>query len=117
MLEAHDLAARRGDAALFAGLNFALEPGAALFVRGPNGSGKTTLLRILAGATQAAAGQVRWCGRPVGPFDRVLRASTLFIGHAPALKDELTTEENLASLTSLHGAAAQRSALLEALDV
>jgi heme exporter protein A len=115
MLEAHDLAARRGDAALFAGLDFALEPGAALFVRGPNGSGKTTLLRILAGVSQAAAGQVRWCGRPVNPFDRGLRESALFIGHAPALKDELTTEENLASLASLHGTAADRATVLEAL--
>ena len=116
MLDVQGLAARRGDTELFAGLDFALEPGAVLFVRGPNGSGKTTLLRILAGATQAAAGHMRWCGRPVGPFDRVLRASVLFIGHAPALKDELTAEENLASLTSLHGAAAPHSALLESLD-
>jgi heme exporter protein A len=115
MLEAHDLAARRGDAALFAGLDFALEPGAALFVRGPNGSGKTTLLRILAGVSQAVAGQVRWCGRHVGPFDRGLRESALFIGHAPALKDELTTEENLASLASLHGMPADRATVLEAL--
>jgi heme exporter protein A len=116
MLDVQGLAARRGDTELFAGLDFAVEPGAVLFIRGPNGSGKTTLLRILAGATQAAAGNVRWRGRLVGPFDRVLRTSVLFIGHAPALKDELTAEENLASLTRLHGAAAPRSALLEALD-
>lgn len=116
MLEAHDLAARRGDAGLFAGVDFSLEPGAALLVSGPNGSGKTTLLRILAGATQPAGGRVAWRGDPVGPFDRRLRASTLFIGHAPALKDELTTEENLASLISLHGATVERAALVEALN-
>jgi heme exporter protein A len=117
MLDVQGLAARRGDAELFADLAFALEPGQVLFVRGPNGSGKTTLLRILAGATQAVAGHVRWRGQAVGPFAPLLRANALFIGHAPALKDELTTEENLASLTSLHGAAAQPSALLNALDV
>ena len=115
MLEAHDLAARRGDAALFAGVSFSLEAGAVLFVTGPNGSGKTTLLRILAGVTQAASGRILWRGSPVGPFDPVLRANALFIGHAPALKDELTTEENLASLTRLHGAIAERAALLDAL--
>jgi heme exporter protein A len=115
MLEAHDLAARRGDAELFSGVSFALEAGAALFVRGPNGSGKTTLLRILAGATQPAAGRILWRGNPVGPFDPVVRASALFIGHAPALKDELTTEENLASLTRLHGASVPRAALQDAL--
>jgi len=116
MLAVQDLAARRGDAELFADLDFALEPGDALFVRGPNGSGKTTLLRILAGATQAIAGQVLWRGQTVGPFAPVLRANALFIGHAPALKDELTTEENLSSLTGLHGARAGRTALLAALD-
>ena len=117
MLDVQGLAARRGDAGLFADLDFALEPGQALFVRGANGSGKTTLLRILAGATQAVAGRVRWCGQAVGPFDPLLRANALFIGHAPALKDELTAEEKLVALTSLHGAAAERSALLAALDV
>src|SRR5579864_222907 len=95
VLEAHELAAQRGDAELFAGIDFALEPGAVLLVRGPNGSGKTTLLRILASVTRPAAGGVFWCGNPVGPFDATLRANALFIGHAPALKDELTTEENL----------------------
>jgi heme exporter protein A len=117
MLDVQSLAARRGDAGLFADLDFALGPGEVLVVRGPNGSGKTTLLRILAGVTQAVAGHVRWRGQAVGPFAPLLRANALFIGHAPALKDELTTEENLASLTSLHGVAAQPSALLKALDV
>lgn len=117
MLAVQDLAARRGDAGLFASLGFALEPGTALCVRGPNGSGKTTLLRILAGLAQAEAGQVRWCGRPVGPFDPHLRANALFIGHAPALKDELTTEENLVSLASLHGAGGDRAAVRDALTV
>lgn len=116
MLEAHELAAQRGDAELFAGIDFALEPGAVLLVRGANGSGKTTLLRILASVTRPAAGGVFWCGNPVGPFDAALRANALFIGHAPALKDELTTEENLASLVSLHGADAGHGALIKALD-
>lgn len=115
MLEAQDLVAQRGDAGLFAGVGFSLEPGAVLFVRGPNGSGKTTLLRILAGLAHAASGSVHWCGNPVLPFARALRANALFIGHAPGLKDELTAEENLASLASLHGAQVPPAALHEAL--
>ena len=116
MLEVHDLAAQRGDARLFSGVSLSLGPGTALFVRGPNGSGKTTLLRILAGTTQAAAGQVLWRGKQVRPFHPALRACAVFIGHAPALKDELTAEENLASLATLHGAPAERAAVLEALN-
>ena len=49
------------------------------------------------------------------PFDPALRAAALFIGHAPALKDELTTEENLAALANLHGVSADSEALRAAL--
>jgi heme exporter protein A len=117
MLEAQDLAARRGDAQLFSGVSLAVGPGKALFLRGANGSGKTTLLRILAGTTEAAQGRVLWRGEQVGPFHPALRASTIFVGHALALKDELTAEENLASLTLLQGAPAERAAVLEALTM
>jgi heme exporter protein A len=116
MLEAQDLAARRGDAPLFSGVSFSLEKGTALLVRGPNGSGKTTLLRILSGMTQAAEGRVLWRGERVAPFDSALRSCTVFIGHAPALKDELTAEENLASLAELQGERAKPAAMLEALE-
>jgi heme exporter protein A len=115
MLEAQDLAARRGDAPLFSGVNFSLEPGTALLVRGANGSGKTTLLRILIGMTQAAEGRVLWRGEGVSAFDRGIRAGALFIGHAPALKDELTAEENLVYLTRLQGTQPPEAATLEAL--
>ena len=116
MLEMQDLAAQRGDAQLFSGVSLSLGSGRALIVRGPNGSGKTTLLRILAGATQAAAGRIFWRGERVGPFHPALRAGAVFIGHAPALKDELTAEENLVSLATRHGAPVKGPAVLEALD-
>lgn len=57
-LAAHDLACRRGDRVLFAGLSLALEPGKALHVRGANGIGKSSLLRILAGLLPEYAGTV-----------------------------------------------------------
>jgi heme exporter protein A len=115
MLQTQNLAARRGDALLFSEVSFSLDPGTALLVRGPNGSGKTTLLRILAGLTQPAAGTVAWRGERIDPFDARLRSETLFIGHVPALKDELTALENLASVASLHGARASEDELREAL--
>jgi len=116
MLEGQDLAAQRGAALLFSGLSFALQPGTLLFVTGPNGSGKTTLLRIAAGLTQPARGRLRWEGAEVDAFDAALRAATLFIGHAAALKEELTAEENLASLVALHGVRAEAIELSGALS-
>jgi heme exporter protein A len=115
MLEVHELAARRGYTRLFAGLNFAVEPGHALVVTGANGTGKTTLLRMLAGLSAPESGEIRWQGNPVEPFDADLRAATAFAGHHPALKDELTAEENLASLVEVAGDQPGRDAIRGAL--
>jgi heme exporter protein A len=92
MLETTALACERGGLRLFSDLGFALDAGGLLRVRGANGSGKTSLLRILAGLTRPAAGTLRWRGREI---DEDFRAEMLFLGHAPALKAELTVIENL----------------------
>ncbi len=116
MLEAHDLAARRGTARLFAGLRFRVDAGSALVVTGANGRGKTTLLRMLAGFTLPEAGEIRLDGEPVAPFSPRLRSSVTFAGHALALKDEYTARENLASLVALAGARATGAELDAALE-
>jgi heme exporter protein A len=116
MLRAERLAATRGGVTLFANVAFALDSGEALIVTGANGSGKTTLLRMVAGLTQPHLGQLSWRGEPVAAFDHILRAATLYIGHAAALKDEFTAEENLLSLATLHDAAPDHDAVREALE-
>ena len=100
MLETTALACERGGLRLFSDLGFALAGGAMLRVRGGNGSGKTTLLRTLGGLTLPAAGTVRWNGSPI---DDSYRSEMLFLGHAPALKDEFTVLENLAFSARLSG--------------
>jgi heme exporter protein A len=115
MLESKQLAAQRGTATLFSGIDFRLGRGDALLVTGANGSGKTTLLRIAAGLSHAALGTLSWRGVPVAPLDPDLRAAVTYIGHAPALKDELTAEENLASLASLHAGSVASDAIGAAL--
>jgi heme exporter protein A len=116
MLEAHELAARRGHSQLFAGVGFAIAPGRALVVTGANGTGKTTMLRMLAGLSMPAAGEIRWNGRAIRPFDPALRAAVAYAGHLPALKDELSAEENLSSLIALSGTPATRAEISDALD-
>ena len=92
MLETMALACERGGQRLFSDLAFSLAPGGLLRVRGANGSGKTTLLRTLAGLTRPAAGSVYWRG-----------GDMLFLGHVPAVKDELTVAENLIFASQLSG--------------
>ena len=115
MLETHDLAARRGDATLFQRLSFKVGVGKVMVVTGPNGTGKTTLLRILAGLTLPAAGGVSWRGEKLAPHAAALRQEAVFAGHLPALKDELTAEENLRLLVSLAGERPSDAQVREAL--
>jgi len=100
MLEITALACERGGTRLFSDLSISLPPGGLLRVRGANGSGKTTLLRALAGLTRPAAGSIRWRGQPAGED---MRGEMLFLGHAPAIKDELTVLENLEFSARLAG--------------
>ena len=116
MLEAQKLAARRGFATLFSGVSFRVDSGEALVVTGANGTGKTTLLRIVAGLTMPASGTLAWNGEMVKPLDSEFRRIVAYSGHLPSLKDELTTEENLASLLALDGEAVTGDALRSALD-
>ena len=57
-LAAHDIACRRGDRLLFAGLSFELGAGDALQVTGANGTGKSSLIRILAGLLRPFSGSL-----------------------------------------------------------
>ncbi|MCC7115857.1 MAG: cytochrome c biogenesis heme-transporting ATPase CcmA [Burkholderiales bacterium] len=116
MLEAQDLAARRGTSQLYEGLSFSVRDGVALVVTGANGRGKTTLLRALAGLSEPAAGTIRLDGEAVRPFAAILRRAVAFAGHAAALKDELTARENLASLAALAGADPSPADIDAALD-
>ena len=92
MLDTSALACERGGLRLFSDLALSVAPGGLLRVRGANGSGKTTLLRALAGLTRPSAGEVRWRGETIG---EEYRKEMLFLGHAPAVKDEMTVQENL----------------------
>jgi heme exporter protein A len=105
-LEGRGLACRRGARLLFRGLDITLPPHSLTWLRGPNGSGKTSLLRLLAGLSLPHAGSVAHGG-----------GQPCFVGHANALKDDLTLLESLGFEAELRGlprpAACARQALAQ----
>mgnify|MGYP001404422503 CR=1 FL=1 len=106
LLSASGLACQRGGAWLFRDLAVELRAGEALWLRGANGSGKTSLLRLLAGLGKPQAGTVA----------RIDGGRMICIGHADALKDDLTVAEALNFLCRLQGDAATPQALADALQ-
>ena len=103
MLEAVDVHCERGGRTLFRALSFSLKAGEALRIAGPNGSGKTSLLRILCGLLSPAEGEVRWHGSAIAELREEYAREIVYLGHAPAVKDELTAAENLAIACRLNG--------------
>ena len=103
MLEAAQLECVRGSRTLFSGVGFSLAPGALLRVTGSNGSGKTSLTRMLCGLLEPAAGEVRWKGENIRALREEFCGHLLYIGHANALKDDLTATENLAFACGIAG--------------
>lgn len=101
MLEAINLDCVRGERRLFHNLNFQLNAGECLLVRGENGSGKTSLLRMLVGLTPPAGGAIHWQSSPIKPLDDEYRRELLYCGHPLGLKDDLNAIENLTSCMAL----------------
>ncbi|MEO0466491.1 MAG: heme ABC exporter ATP-binding protein CcmA [Pseudomonadota bacterium] len=101
LLSASNLTAVRGERLLFSGVSLEVHSGDALVLRGANGSGKTTLLRILAGLTQAGAGDVN----RLSPFH--------WIAHRAGLKPHETPRQHLSLWAKAWGADADVDAALK----
>ena len=97
------LAAQRGNRVLFRDLSMTLAPGRIVWLRGRNGRGKTSLLRILAGLSEPADGVVLWGGQALTSLPAEWRERLVYIGHANALKDDLTVAESLRFAAAVQG--------------
>lgn len=115
MLTLQKLQCRRGERELFSGVEVTLQRGELLQVEGPNGSGKTSLLRIVAGLSAAASGEVRWENDTVKELAEDYFREMLYLGHAAAIKDELTALENMNLTLQLAGEATSTAKAKQAL--
>lgn len=115
-LELQQVGCARGGRLLFGSVSLRLEAGQWLKVSGGNGAGKTSLLRVLAGLLPPASGQVLWRGQPLAGQPVRLGHERLFLGHAPAVKDDLSALENLMAACALAGDPVDAGQALQALD-
>ena len=99
------LGCRRGEALIFEAVDFALQPGDALWLSGPNGSGKSSLLRLMAGLLTPVQGSIAWDGAPIADDREAHRARLRYLGHLDAVKTHLTVAENLSFWAAYWGVA------------
>jgi heme exporter protein A len=114
-LEAVDLQCTRGERTLFDSLGFTLRGGELLRIGGANGSGKTSLLRIACGLLEPTRGEVHWGGENIQGLQEEFWRQLVYIGHANAVKDDLTAAENLHVACTLAGVPRQPAQIGEAL--
>ncbi len=74
------------------GVSFSIERGICFGLLGPNGAGKTTTVEMMEGITTPTAGEVRYCGEPLGVR---FRAEAGIQFQKTALQEFLTVRETL----------------------
>lgn len=116
ILQAENIACRRGERLLFEGVNFQLQAGELLLLEGRNGCGKTTLLRTLALLRHSDAGQIQWNNQPITTLAEHYLSQLTWMGHHNALKGDLSAAENLHIRCCLHGIMCSENAIWDALD-
>lgn len=80
---------------VLAGADLDLAAGEVVLLQGANGAGKTSLLRVCAGLLPLASGTARVLGCDLTVDRRAVRRRVGLLGHATALYDDLTVEDNL----------------------
>ena len=114
-LELRDLQCVRGSRLLFSDVSAAVPAGKMLRVQGENGSGKTSLLRMVCGLATPDRGEVLWQDQRIARLREEFNLQLVYLGHAPALKDDLSALENLQASGGLAGLACSESEAASAL--
>lgn len=84
-------------------LDLAVPPGTILGIVGPSGAGKTTTIRLITGALEPTAGDVRVLGEDPRRFRRGTRERIGYMPQQFTLYPDLTADENVDFVASLFG--------------
>ncbi len=103
ILQAKQIACRRGERLLFQQVNFQLQSGELMLIEGRNGCGKTTLLRTLAMLRHVDEGKIYWNSQSIEKIAEEYRQNLTWMGHHNALKGDLDALENLHIQSCLQG--------------
>lgn len=102
LLALEAIGCERGYRRLFAALSFSLFPGQVLRIVGPNGAGKSTLLNVLAGISSDYQGEIFYKGLAIKDAQFEYRQNLCYLGHAKAVKTQLSPMENLQWFCSMY---------------
>ena len=95
VLSVTNLSVVKRDRLLFEKLNFAVELGSLLYVKGQNGAGKTSLLRVLAGLVDADSGEVCFSEQNIQDCRETYHKNLVYFGHKLGINQTLSAVENL----------------------
>ncbi len=95
VLSVTNLSVVKRDRLLFENLNFAVEQGGLLYVKGQNGAGKTSMLRVLAGLVDAESGDVYFSQQNIKDCRENYHQHLVYFGHKLGVSQTLSAVENL----------------------
>lgn len=94
MLDVKHLCFDYDDKSLLHNIEFNLDSGCMLHLRGSNGAGKTTLLKLLAGMLKPHCGEIYYQQQPIVRDISAYQRMLCYVGHKAGISQLLTVREN-----------------------
>jgi ABC-2 type transport system ATP-binding protein len=94
---------RFGDVQALADLDMSVATGSITVLLGPNGAGKTTAIRMITGALDPDAGEIKVFGVDPADHGQAVRERCGIVSAKPSLYDRLSGWDNLAYAAELYG--------------
>ena len=94
MLDVQNLYFDYPDKRLLQGVQFTVNAGCLMHLRGGNGAGKTTLLKLLAGLLLPTQGNIEYCGYSIHKDLATYQQTICYVGHKTGVSQLLTVREH-----------------------